>query len=154
MARRSPALDGVGIQVRVDVGPVAGASAIAWITWAGDVCRDLRDDPAACPPLLLGPGGYLAQWKCPGHSAGGTFRWHADVDPDELEYLIHGLLRLDAQLAAEVEDGGQFPAPDDGREFYLVLVRDMLYALEMEGMGRAAFVDQLRCCWPSAAEAN
>ena len=136
------------------MGPVARASAIAWITWAGDVCRDLRDDPSACPPLLLGPGGYLAQWKRPGNSAGGAFRWHADVDPDELEYLIHGLLRLDTQLAAEVEDGAQSPAPDEGREFYLVLVRDLLYALEMEGMGRAAFVDQLRCCWPSAAEAN
>ena len=135
------------------MGPAARASAVAWITWADDVCRDLRDDPFACP-LLLGSGGYLAQWKCPDHSAGGTFRWHADVDPDELEYLIHGLLRLDAQVAVEVEDGGQFPAPDEGREFYLVLVRDLLYALEMEGIGRAAFVDQLRCCWPSAAEAN
>lgn len=57
-------------------------------------------------------------------AAQATFRWHGDVDPDQLEYLIHGLLRFDAQLAAEVEDGGQPPAPDQGREFYLVPVRD------------------------------
>ena len=140
--------------MKVDVGPAARASAIAWITWADDVCRDLRDDPSACPPPLLGAGGYLEQWKCPDHSAGSTFRWHADVDPDELEYLIHGLLRLEAQMAADVDDGGKSAPPDEGREFYLVLVRDLLFALEMEGIGRAAFVDQLRNCWPSAAETN
>ena len=143
--------------MRVDVGPVARASAVAWITWADEVCRDLRADPSresSCPPLLFGAGGYLAQWKRPDLSVGGIFRWHADVHPDELEYLIHGLLQLDAQLAVEVEDGGQSPAPDEGREFYLVLVRDLLYALEMEGTGRAAFVDQLRCGWPVAAEAG
>ena len=97
--------------------------------------------------------GLLGAVETPGPSGGGTLRWHADVDPDELEYLIHGLLRLDALLAVEVEGGGQSPAPDEGREFYLVL-RDLLHALEMEGTGRAAFVDQLRCCWPSAAEAS
>lgn len=143
--------------MRVDVGPVARASAVAWISWADEVCRDLRNDPStgfSCPPLLFGPGGYLAQWKSSHRTAEGTFRWHVDVDPDELEYLVHGLLRLDAQLAVEVEDGRQSPAPDEGREFYLVLVRDLLYALEMEGIGRAAFVDQLRCCWLSAAEAS
>ena len=93
-------------------------------------------------------------WKRSDLSPGGTFRWHAEVDLDQLEYLVHGLLRLDAQLAVEVEGGEQPPAPDEGREFYLVLMRDLLHALEMEGRGRAAFVDQLRCCWPSAAEAN
>jgi hypothetical protein len=39
-------------------------------------------------------------------------------------------------------------------QFYLVLVRDLLHALEMEGTGRAAFVDQLRWGWPSAALTN
>ena len=110
--------------------------------------------PGYVPPLLFGAGGYLQQWKRSDVRAGSTFRWHAEVDPDQLEYLVQGLLRLDAQLAAEVEDGRQRPAPDQGREFYLVLVRDLLYALEMEGTGRAAFVDQLRCCWPIAAEAK
>ena len=142
--------------MRVDVGPVARASAVAWIEWADGVCGDLRNDSSGdtCPPLLFGAGGYLQQWKRSDLSAGGTFRWHAEVDPDQLEYLIHALLRLDAQLAAEVEHGRRPPAPDEGREFHLVLVRDLLHALEMEGTGRAAFVDQLRCCWASAAEAS
>ena len=138
------------------MGPVARSSAVAWIAWADDVCGDLRDDPSsrACPPLLFGADGYLQQWKRSGLGAGGTFRWYGDVDPDQLEYLIHGLLRLDGQLAVEVEDGAQPPAPEEAREFYLVLVRDLLYALEMEGTGRAAFVDQLRSGWPTAAATN
>jgi hypothetical protein len=139
------------------VGPVARSSAVAWIAWADDVCGDLRDDPSsrwAWPPLLFGADGYLQQWKRSDLSAGRTFRWHGDVDADQLEYLIHGLLRLDGQLAVEVEDGAQPPAPEEAREFYLVLVRDLLYALEMEGTGRAAFVDQLRSGWPTAAATN
>ena len=143
--------------MRLDVGPVARASAVAWIAWADEVCAELGDDPSTaslCPQLLFGAGGYLEQWKHPDHSVGGTFRWHADLDPDEVEYLIHGLLSLDARLAVEPNDGGQSPAPWEGREFYLVLVRDLLHALGMEGPGRAAYVDQLRCCWPSAAEAS
>ena len=108
--------------MRVDEGPVARSSAVAWIAWADDVCRDLRNDPSrrsSWPPLLLGGGGYLEQWKRSDLSAGGTFRWHAEVDPDHLEYLIHGLLQLDAQLAVEVEDGRRPAAPNEGREFYL-----------------------------------
>ena len=137
------------------MGPVARSSAVAWIAWADHVCGDPRSDQprSSWPPLLFGADGYLQQWKGSGASPDDTFRWHAEVDPDQLEYLIHGLLRLDA-MAVEADDGGQPPAPDEGREFYLVLVRDLLHALEMEGTGRAAFVDQLRCCWPSAAEAS
>jgi hypothetical protein len=144
--------------VRVDVGPVARGSAVAWIAWADEVCGELRNDPStrfSCPSPLSGVGGYLQQWKKRSDlSAGGTFRWHAELDPDHLEFLIHGLLRLDAQLAVEVEDGRRTPPPNEAREFHLVLVRDLLNALEMEGTGRAAFVDQLRCCWPGAAEAS
>ena len=143
--------------MRLDVGPVAPASAAAWLAWADDVRGGLRHDPAegsSYLPMLFGAGGYLDQWKRPDHWAGGAFRWQADVDPDELEYLVHGFLRLDAQLSIDRVDGAQPPVPCEGREFYLVLVRDLLHALEMEGRGRAAFVDQLRCCWPSAAEAN
>jgi hypothetical protein len=143
--------------VRVDVGPVARGSAVAWIAWADEVCGELRDDPSrgfACSPALSDTSGYLQQWKRSDLSAYGPFRWHAEVDPDQLEYLIYGLLRLDAQLAVEVEDGRRPPAPSEGREFHQVLMRDLLHALAMEGTGRAAFVDQLRCCWPGAAEAS
>ena len=100
----------------------------------------------ACMDIVLhSEKGLLGMGPCP---------TDAEVDPDQLEYLIYGLLRLDAQLAVEVEDGRRPPAPSEGREFHQVLMRDLLHALAMEGTGRAAFVDQLRCCWPGAAEAS
>ena len=156
MARQALDRDEVGNQVRLDVGPVAPATAAAWIAWAHEVFGEVRSGSAgasSCAELLCGTGGLLEQWTRPGHSVGGTFRWQAEVDPDELEYLIHGFLTLDAQAAA-VEEGGWSAIPHEGREFYVVLMRDLLHALETEGPRRAAFVNQLRDCWPSAAEAG
>lgn len=155
MARQPPGLDEIGNQVRLDLGPVAPASLIAWIAWVDEVVGEFGNDPSRklpCAELLCGADGYLEQWRRPDHSVGGTFRWHADVDPDELEYLLHGLLSLDARLARDVGESERLPAPCGGRDFYVVLVRDLLHALELEGPGRAAFVDQLRCCWPSAVK--
>ena len=127
--------------MRVEVGPVATASAEAWIARADEVFGEVRDHPSSGPHLLFGAGGFLERWKGVDHGPGGSFRWHANVDPEELEYLVHECLHFDEQLARE-------------SEFYVVLVRDLLHALEMEGGGHAEFVDQLRCCWPSAAEAG
>ena len=81
-----------------------------------------------------------------------SFRWHGEIDPDELEHLIHALFTLDAQLS----DGayGQSAASGRARDFYLVLVRALLHALEMDSPGRAAFADQLRSSWPIALAAT
>lgn len=45
-------------------------------------------------------------------------------------------------------------AHDEGRVFYVVLVRALLHAVEAESPDRAAFVEQLRSSWPSAVEAR
>ncbi len=71
-----------------------------------------------------------------------------------LEYLVYTFCSLDAQMSAEGVVAEQPPVPEEGRGFYLVLVGALLHALETESRSRAAFVDQLRSCWPSAAEAN
>jgi hypothetical protein len=79
--------------------------------------------------------------------------WQVDVDPDELEYLVHAIFSLDIELS---DEGGQVEgpgAPTEGRTFHLVLVRALLHALETESPSRAEFVDQLRSSWPAAAEA-
>jgi hypothetical protein len=78
-----------------------------------------------------------------------AFRWHTEIDTDELEYLLCALFRLDARLSAEAQR--RRPC-DEGRLFYLVLVRALLHALETGSPGRAAFADQLRSAWPSAAD--
>ena len=84
-----------------------------------------------------------------------TIRWEAEVDPDALEYIVHAFVNLDAQLAqARSPRGEPASAPPEGRAYYLVLVAALLHALETESACRAAFVDQLRWSWPSAAAAS
>jgi len=140
------------------VGPVAPASAAAWIEWADVVFEELRTEPASIVPLSTQAfdhvDHYLARWKRPNPATDGMFRWNADVDPDELEHLVYAFFTVDAHLLARVEGDGPSDVPDEARDFYVVLVRDLLHALEMESPGRAAFVEQLRWSWPNAAEAS
>lgn len=143
--------------MRLDVGPVAPAGAVAWMEWAEGALEGLSSRPASGPSpsssVFVDAASYLQRWTpCTG-SLARTLRWQADVDPDELEYLLHAFFHLDTQLSEE--GGAGVPdAPQEGRTFYLVLVRAILHALETESPGRAAFVAQLRSSWPVAAEAN
>ena len=139
------------------MGPVAPASAIAWLEWAQELYGEFRADPTseATPSAdeLDDVGRYLEQWMARTRAI-ETFRWQADIDPDRLEFLAHALFNVDARLGAEVERGERLEAPEEGRSFYIVLVRALLHALETESPSRAAFVDQLRWSWPTAAEAG
>ena len=143
--------------MRLDIGPVEPASAAAWIDWADEVLGKLRNEPptrVSLPAAMFDDiGGYLEQWMPRTRTVDKPFRWHAEIDPDELEYLVHGLFKLDARLLAEARRGERLGCPGEGRLFYLVLVRALLHALEVESPARAAFVDQLRSSWPSAAVA-
>ena len=142
--------------VELDVGPVAPASAVAWMEWAEQICAELRDGPPSrttfSAEALDGIEGYFERWMPQAHVLDQAFRWRAKIDPDELEYLLCTLFRLDARLDAR--QGQRRPAYDEGRVFFLVLVRALLHSLETESPGRAAFADQLRAAWPSAAEAS
>jgi hypothetical protein len=140
----------------LDVGPVAPASTLAWVKWARPVVREFRAQPATAVSL---PAQHLDrfetllhQWEGEARRSNGTFRWQRDVDPDEVEYLLAGLHRLDTWLTSEAAP--RSPAPVEGRFFYLVLVRALFNTLVQDGRSRAAFVDQLRCSWPSAVEAE
>lgn len=143
--------------MRLDVGPVAPASAVAWIDWADEVFAELRNEPptrVSLPAAVFEDlGGYLEQWMPRTRSVDKPFRWRAEIDPDKLEYLVHALFNLDTRLLAEARRGERPSCPEEGRLFYLVLVRALLHALEAESPARAAFVDQLRSSWPSAAVA-
>ena len=143
--------------VRLDVGPVEPASAIAFLAWADEALEGLSarqaSGPSPSPSVFVDAASYLQRWMpCTG-SLPKTVRWHADVDPDELEYLVHAFFKLDTHLSKQVE--AQVPdAPQESRIFYVVLVRALLHALETQSPARAAFVAQLRSCWPVAAEAT
>ena len=142
--------------VELDVGPVAPASAVAWMEWAEQTFAELRNGPRSkivCSAEALdGIEGYFKQWMPRARILDEAFRWHTEIDPDELEYLLCALVSLDARLSGDARRGQRRPAYDEGRLFFLVLVRALLHALETESPGRAAFADQLRAAWPSAAE--
>lgn len=137
------------------MGPVAPAAATAWIEWAdvsppvgegdrgsngaGGVIDDVNRYLEQCTPL---PGTVDA---C---------RWHMEIHPDELEHLVLAFYHLDVQLSDEVRRGQRSDPPPEGRHFHLVLVRDLLHALDVDSPGRAAFADQLRSSWPAAAACN
>lgn len=143
--------------VRLDVGPVAPASAVAFLEWADEALEGLSARPALapspCPSVFVDAASYLQRWMpCTG-SLPTTLRWQADVDVDELEYLVHAFFKLDTELSKQV--GVRVPeAPQESRTFYIVLVRALLHALETQSPARANFVAQLRSCWPVAAEAT
>ncbi len=142
--------------MNLEVGPAPQPSAAAWIGWAHGICRELRNEaPSAVSPsvdALEGIDAYLKQWMS--GIAGQTFQWHAEIHPDELEYLVQAFFSLDARCRAEAQRGGRAGAPVEGRAFYLVLVGALLHALETVSPARAAFADGLRSFWPTAAEAN
>ncbi len=95
---------------------------------------------------------YLEQWKLETRAMRDSFRWHVEIDPERLEYIAHAVFTLDEHPSYEGEQRER-SAPNEGREFNLVLVHALLHALEMDSPARAAFVDQLRSSWPIAAEA-
>lgn len=140
----------------LDVGPVAPASALVWIDWAHRILRQLRDEPVSAVslpvPMLDHIDVYLDEWERTIVDDGTTFRWHAEMEPDELEYLTNAVYSVETQLSALRWPGEGTPA--EGRDFYLVLVRALLHALTLESPPRAAFANQLRSSWHSSAEAE
>ncbi len=112
--------------MRLDVGPVAPASAVAWLGWADEVYGDLGDRPASAVSAATGLSAdvvsYLHRWIAHAGGVDQIYRWQAEVDPDELEYLVHAFCSLDAQMSAEGVVGEQPPVPEESRAFYLVLV--------------------------------
>lgn len=152
-----PAGDTMGDAVRLDVGPVAPASAVAWMAWADEAFESLSSRPASgsvpSSSVFVDAASYLQRWM-PSTGLQRALRWQANVDPDELEYLVHAFFNLDTQLSDKVGAGVVPDVPEEGRIFYLVLVRAILHALETDSPGRAAFVSQLRSSWPVAADAT
>ena len=112
--------------------------------------RDARGAVTLPAQVLDHVDSYVGCWA--GTSRGGDpFTWQADVHPDELEYLTNALYHLDLRLADEVRRCPAKAVPPEARAFHLVLVHSLLFALDQEGLSRAAFAEQLRPSWPVVA---
>ncbi|MGH9226487.1 MAG: hypothetical protein ACRD2W_22465, partial [Acidimicrobiales bacterium] len=106
------------------VGPVAPASARAWIGWAREMLGALRREPAATGTLpahvLHDVDCYVDSWAGAAYNGGDAFRWQVDVDPAELEYLTNSLYNLDMRLADQARRDPGRAEPDEGRVFHAV----------------------------------
>jgi hypothetical protein len=143
--------------MRVEIGPVPVASAIAWLDYATGVIDELRVAPRAVTEDVLDAFTTLVdEWREAASAAiragDGIFRWTGDAQPENVEYLVFALYRLGARLTEEEEGGLREPRPAPATKFHTVLVRSVLAALECEGEAEAHFVRQLREVWQPAQE--
>ena len=107
--------------VQVDIGPIPASSAKAWIDFARSR-RNLK--------------------------RGGEFKWTAEVDLEEVEYLVHAFYRVASRAADAAEQRGSRLMPPEGQAFYAALVLGVLDALESAGTPAAEFAGELRQFWP------
>jgi hypothetical protein len=134
--------------VRIELGPVSGASARSWIGYAREVIatRRAHDDETLPADLRAGFEVYLDEWEAA--ARGGELRWEAEIAPEVVEYMVHGFYRVATRLAEEGERRGGRASPPEGDEFYHALVAALLEAMASEGAAAQEFAEHLREFWP------
>jgi hypothetical protein len=135
--------------MHVELGPLPSSSASAWVRYAREVLVTPRAHDAETLPDGVREGfeRYLNEWD-KAASAGPSFRWATDVDPELVEYLVHAFYRVAVRLSEEAERRGGKLAPPEGDLFYETLVRALLDAMSRETPAAAEFADHLRAFWP------
>jgi hypothetical protein len=137
--------------MEVRIGPVSCGSARAWVGFARGVLAE--DDGRAASATGLPDDvvarfvAYLDAWDAEA-DRGDPFIWNGEVDPEQLEYLAHGFLRIVDHLveAAGRPDGTGMP--EEGDEFYQALVSSIIENLSRQGRAESEFSEQLRERWP------
>jgi hypothetical protein len=137
-------------RMEVRVGPVSARSATAWVGYATDVLTSAvgnSDVPTVDPDIVAEFIGYLNQWEH--HAAhGDPFIWTGEIEPERLEYLVHGFARIVDHLAAMADRRDEPNAPAEGDDFYQALVLSIIDALAQQGDSMGEFSEQLRDQWP------
>jgi hypothetical protein len=138
--------------VLVEIGPVASASAIAWVAYARAVLtgfglRGAKVEADLGAEVVQAFRGYLEEWEAAAASS-REFKWSADVDPEAVQYLVHAFYRVVQRLADAAEQRGTRLMPPEAEAFNTSLVTGLLDSLEAEGEPVAAFAEELRGFWP------
>ena len=137
----------------MDIGPVAAASATAWIDYARAVLEGygLDDeqpvDGHVGSEVVTSFRDYLDEWARVA-KRGGEFKWSAEVELEEVEYLVHAFYRVVGLATAAAEARRKRLMPPEGEAFYESLVHGLLDALESAGTPAAEFAEELRQFWP------
>jgi hypothetical protein len=134
--------------MRIEVGPVSSASAQAWVAYATDMLTLLRTLPEQqLPPRALDAfASLLDEWR-PIAQRAGPFRWSSDEQPERAQYLLNALYVAGTLIEREAESGRARLRPAAADEFHVVLVQEVLGALERESEADAHFVQEMRNVW-------
>ena len=137
--------------VRIEVGPISSASARAWIEYATNMLAFLRtlsehEIPSRAVDAFAS---LLDEWR-PLAQGDKPFRWVTDETPERAKYLINALYLAGTLIEREVTAGQAHFRPAAADEFHVVIVHDVLRALEQESRADAQFVYQMRNVWDIA----
>ena len=96
--------------MQVDIGPVEATSATAFIDYARAVLEGygLQDEPLdgqVGSDVVKNFRSYLDQWAQVA-KRGGDFKWTADVDLEQVEYLVHAFYRVAGRVTEAAEERG------------------------------------------------
>jgi hypothetical protein len=91
----------------------------------------------------------LDEWR-PLAQGDKPFRWVTDETPERAKYLINALYLAGTLIEREVTAGQAHFRPAAADEFHVVIVHDVLRALEQESRADAQFVYQMRNVWDIA----
>lgn len=135
--------------MRVVIGPVSAASALAWLDYADEVIVELDAiAPGECfttPEVLEVFRSYVASWRA--SAVGDELLWERDIPAEQVEYHMHAFQRVAEVLDQRAEERGT-ASPPEGEDFYAAILQGVLTALDAEGPSSAAFAEHLAEFWP------
>ena len=134
--------------MRVEIGPVSSDSARAWIAYAEETLTVLQrlTEQALAPNALEGFASLLDEWR-PIAEGDKPFRWSSEENPERAKYLLNALYWAGTIVEREAEAGRAQLRPEVADEFHILLIHEVLDALEHESDADAHFVEELRNVW-------
>jgi hypothetical protein len=135
--------------VRIEVGPVSHASAVAWLDYATAALPALRRLPDAQLPAkaLDRFGDLLDQWRAIVDRDPGPFHWSSNETPERAEYLMRALFEAGLVIERAGAAGEAALRPRGADEFHHVLIDCVLSALASESDANAQFAETMRDEW-------
>ncbi len=134
--------------MKIEVGPVSRASALAWLDYAIAAVADLRrvGTTSVSASAIDGFDELITTWRVAAKRP-GPFHWETDEPAERVEYLMKALYTAGLEIERGVETHGMQLRPKEADEFHFVLVRQVLDTLALEGRSSAEFVESIRNEW-------
>jgi hypothetical protein len=123
---------------------------VAYATDMLSVLQSLPEDQLSSSALAAF-GALLDEWR-PIAARSKPFRWSSEQPPERAKYLLNALYVAGTVVEREAARGRARLRPASADEFHVLLVREVLEALEHESESDAQFVEQMRNVWGIARQ--